>query len=121
MRKLTNKEKQIMDIYWNHGPLFVRELLEFYPEPRPHFNTISTQVRTLEKDGFLDHHTVGGSFQYYPIIEEKEYGKRSIASVVSHYFDNSYISAVSSFVKEEKITVGELKDLIQQIENHQEK
>ncbi len=118
MRKLTNKEKLIMDIYWNHGPLFVRDLLELYPEPRPHFNTISTQVRTLEKDGFLDHHTVAGSFQYYPLIAEEDYGKRSIASVVSKYFDNSYLSAVSAFVKEEKITVDELKDLIQQIENH---
>lgn len=117
MRKLTKKEIQIMEIFWNKGPLFVRELLEFYDEPRPHFNTISTQVRTLEKDGFLDHHAVGGSFQYYPIVEEKEYGKRSIASVVRNYFDNSYLNAVSAFVKEEKISVEDLKDLIKQIEN----
>ena len=36
-----------MDLYWQHGPMFVRELLEHYAEPRPHFNTLSTMVRIL--------------------------------------------------------------------------
>jgi predicted transcriptional regulator len=47
MKRLTNKEKEIMDLYWQHGPMFVRELLEHYAEPRPHFNTLSTMVRIL--------------------------------------------------------------------------
>ena len=55
MKKLTNKEKEIMDLYWTHGPMFVKELLEYYDEPRPHFNTLSTMVRILEKEGYLDH------------------------------------------------------------------
>jgi hypothetical protein len=37
--------------------------------------------------------------------------------VIQNYFNNSYLSAVSSFVKEEKISVEELKELIKQIEN----
>lgn len=41
--------------------------------------------------------------------------------VISSYFNNSYISAVSTLVKEEKITVEELKELIEQIENGQNK
>ena len=53
MKKLTNKEKEIMDLYWQHGPMFVKELLEYYDEPRPHFNTLSTMVRILEKEGYL--------------------------------------------------------------------
>ena len=42
MKRLTNREKEIMDLYWQHGPMFVRELLEHYAEPRPHFNTLVT-------------------------------------------------------------------------------
>ncbi len=42
MKKLTNKEKEIMDLYWQHGPMFVRELQEHYADPKPHFNTLST-------------------------------------------------------------------------------
>ena len=98
-----------MDLYWAHGPMFVKELLEYYDEPRPHFNTLSTMVRILEKEGFLDH-------QYFPLITEAEYGRKSIAGVIKNYFNDSYLSAVSSFVKEEKISVDELRELIQQIE-----
>ena len=98
MKRLTTKEKEIMELYWQHGPLFVKELLEYYDEPRPHFNTLSTTVRILEKKGFLDHKQFGTSYQ-------------------KNYFDDSYLSAVSCFVKEEKISVEELKELIEQIEN----
>ena len=46
---LTEKEEEIMKRLWEHGPLFVREIVELYPEPRPHFNTVATTVRILEQ------------------------------------------------------------------------
>ncbi len=105
-----------MDLFWKNGPMFVRELVALYPDPKPHFNTVSTQVRILEGNGFLEHEAIGNSFRYKATITEKEYGKRSIAGVIKNFFDNSYLSAVSAFVKEDKISVEELKDLIDQIE-----
>ncbi len=116
MKRLTKKEKQIMDFFWAKGPMFVRELLALYPDPKPHVNTVSTQVRILESRGYLRHEAFGNSFRYLPTMTEKEYGKSSIAGVIKNYFNDSYLSAVSAFVKEEKISVDELKDLIDQIE-----
>ncbi|MBQ8487118.1 MAG: BlaI/MecI/CopY family transcriptional regulator [Prevotella sp.] len=116
MKRLTTKEKEIMDLYWQHGPMFVKELLEFYDEPRPHFNTLSTTVRILEKKGFLGHKQFGTSYQYFPAVSEQEYGRSSLTGIIKDYFDDSYLSAVSSFVKEEKISVDELKLLIETIE-----
>lgn len=40
MKRLTVKEEEIMRIFWEHGPMFVRELLSFYDEPKPHYNTV---------------------------------------------------------------------------------
>ena len=117
MTRLTTKEREIMELYWQHGPLFVKELLEYYAEPRPHFNTLSTTVRILEKKGFLGHKQYGTSYQYYPLVSEKEYGHSSLGGIIRDYFNDSYPSAVSAFVKEEKISVDELKELIDRIEN----
>lgn len=116
MKKLTNKEREIMDLYWKHGPMFIRELLEHYDEPQPHFNTLSTMVRKLEKEGFLSHKQYGSTFQYFANITEKDYAKDSIFSLVDNYMDNSYQSLVSAFVSEDKISVNELRDIIDQIE-----
>lgn len=116
MKKLTNKEKEIMDLYWQHGPMFVRELQEHYADPKPHFNTLSTLVRLLEKNGFLSHRQFGNTYQYYPVVSENEYGRSSMAGIIRNYFGNSYLSAVSSFVKEEKVSVDELRELLEKIE-----
>lgn len=45
MKGLTAKEEEVMGYFWEKGPLFVKQLLEFYEAPRPHFNTLSTIVR----------------------------------------------------------------------------
>ena len=44
--KLTEKEARIMSLLWEHGPMFVREMLTHYDEPRPHFNTVSKTKAT---------------------------------------------------------------------------
>ena len=116
MKKLTRKEEEIMNLFWDKGAMFVKELLELYEEPKPHFNTLSTMVRTLEANGFLDHKAYGNSHQYFPVVTREEYAGCSFMGIISSYFNNSYLSAVSTLVKEEKITVDELKELIEQIE-----
>ena len=117
MKKLTKKEEEIMNLFWDKGAMFVKELLEYYDEPKPHFNTLSTMVRTLEANGYLSHKAYGNSYQYYPIVTREEYAGSSFKGIISSYFNNSYLSAVSALVKEEKITIEELKGLIEQIEN----
>ena len=116
MRRLTNKEEIIMNHFWERGALFIRELRELYPEPQPHFSTLSTQVRTLQEDGFIDHKAYGPTYQYFAKVSREEYKQLSLIGLIDKYFDNSYINAVSALVKEEKISVEELKELIGLIE-----
>ena len=116
MKRLTKKEEVIMNYFWDKGPLFVRELREFYPEPRPHFSTLSTQVRTLQDEGFIGHKSYGPTYQYYAKVTREEYKRGSLTGLIDKYFNNSYVNAVSALVKEEKISVQELKELIELIE-----
>ncbi len=116
MKGLTVKEEELMGYFWEKGPLFVKEMLAFYEEPKPHFNTLSTIVRGLEDKGFLAHHTFGNTCQYYPVVSEEDFRKGTLRNVISKYFNNSYLSAVSSLVKEEDISLDELKQLIQEVE-----
>ena len=69
----------------------------------------------------MSHKAYGNSYLYYPVVTREDYAGRTFKSVISSYFNNSYLSAVSTLVKEEKITVEELKELIEQIENGQNK
>lgn len=116
MKRLTRKEEEIMDLFWENGPMFVRELRERYADPKPHFNTLSTIVRILESEGFLGHSVWGNSFQYNPLITKDQYHRGSVANLVDKYFGNSYRAMVSSLVEEEKLSLEDLKEVIDQIE-----
>lgn len=117
MAKLTRKEEEVMGFFWEKGPLFVKEMLEFYQEPRPHFNTVSTVVRGLEEKGYVGHRAFGGTYQYYALLSQDDFKKKTLKSIISKYFNNSYLGVVSSLVKEEEISLDELKELIREVEN----
>ena len=117
MKRLTKKEEEIMNLFWDRGELFVRELRDMYPDPKPHINTLSTQVRLLELEGYLAHKDYGATYQYYPLIRREEYHKEKLDNVVLRYFGKSYMRAISSLVSDEKISVNDLKELIEQIES----
>ena len=116
MKRLTAKEEEIMGYFCEKGPLFVKQLLEYYEEPKPHFNTLSTIVRGLEDKGFLSHNTFGNTYQYYAAVSETEYSKGTLKNVIAKYFNNSYLGVVSSLIKEEDISVDELRKLLDEVE-----
>ncbi len=118
---LTAKEEQAMNIFWEKGPQFVKDMLAFYEDPKPHFNTLSTVVRTLEEKGYVAHKSFGTSYQYYAAITSDEYHKNTLASVISRYFKGSYLNAISALVKEENVSIDELKQLIDQVEKSNSK
>lgn len=117
MKRLTAKEEEIMRMFWEHGPMFVRELLAFYDEPKPHYNTVSTLVRGLEEKGFVGYKAYGNTYQYYAAVTEKAYKRSALNEVVAQYYDNSFVNVVSSFIEEECMPLEELKALIARIES----
>lgn len=119
--QLTDKEEELMRLLWEHGPMFVSNLLELYPEPKPHFNTVSTVIRRLEAKGFVAHNERSGSFQYYPVAKMETFRSRSLGRIIKSYFKGSYYGAVSTLVAEEKITADELRELLDLVEQKSKK
>ena len=109
MRRLTKKERVIMDHFWKQGPMFVRDLLNLYPEPHPTFNTLASQVRTLEKDGFLRRELFGNSYRYAPLLSEQEYGRRTLSGTVEGASDpQTFIPRLVQFYREGRFPVDKL-------------
>ncbi len=114
---ITEKEMAIMKMLWDEGPLFVREMLARYPDPKPHVNTVSTTVRILEEKGYISHEAIGASYRYFAVAPREQFRDRSLKELVANFFNNSYKSAVSALVAEEKISVDELREIIRLVES----
>lgn len=113
---ITEKEMEVMKMLWDEGPLFVREMLARYADPKPHFNTVSTTVRILEEKGYIAHEVVGSSHRYYAVACKEQFRDRSFKELVANFFNNSYKSAISALVEDEKISVDELREIIRLVE-----
>ena len=71
MRSLTQKEKEIMEILWEGGPMVIREMLEHYDAPKPHYNTVATLVKLLVEKGFVEYDVVGNIYLYRAKVSRK--------------------------------------------------
>lgn len=121
MKELTPKEEEIMQFFWKEGALFVKDLVEKYPDPKPHFNTLSTYVRALEEKGFLSHESFGTTYRYFTVISNEEYNNRTLKNIIAKHFNNSYLNVVNTFIKNEKISVDEIRRLLDEVEKNSSK
>ena len=92
-------------------------MVDLYPDPKPHFNTVATTIRILESKGYVGHEVFGGSHRFRAIADRSEFRSKSLGEVIKNFFGNSYKVAISSLIEEEKISVDEVKEILELIES----
>lgn len=121
LKELTRAEKQIMQVLWDIGKGFVKDIVEQLPEPKPAYNTVSTIVRILETKGFVDHKAYGKTHEYFPLVSKEEYLRFTMNDVVDNYFDGSFSKLVSFFVRDKNIGLRELDGILKEMEKANDK
>jgi len=116
MKQLTKAEEEIMHVLWKLKKANVKQIIEEFPTPKPAYNTVSTIVRILESKGFVDYQKKGKGHIYYPLLEKHEYSNQSINKLVDNYFQGSFKSMVSFFVKQNDINLNELESVLKEID-----
>ncbi len=121
MKELTKAEEQVMQLLWQQEKAFVKDIIEEMPDPKPAYNTVSTIIRILEKKGFVGHNAYGKTHEYFPLISKKEYTKKFMKNFMRNYFSGSFQEMVSFFAKEDKMSLTELDELMEDVKRDLEK
>jgi len=116
-KSLTKAEEQVMHVLWKLGKGFLKDIIEFTPEPKPHPNTIATVLKILVEKGFVEYSVHGRNNLYKPMIGRTEYGKKSANQLLKGYFEGSPARLVSHFISDHKLSEAELEQLLQQIQS----
>jgi predicted transcriptional regulator len=117
MKKLTDKELEIMEVLWENGPLSTRDIIFHLPDTTAHFNTIATYVRRLEQHGMIDHEELSPRFyRYHAAVTREQYISYVNKESVERFFDGSYMDFISRLVKRHEVSIDELKELIRVVE-----
>ena len=117
MKQLTKAEEEVMQVLWELKSANVASMISKLPEPKPAYNTVSTIVRILESKGFVDHEQEGRGHLYFPLVKKSEYSHQSINKLVDGYFQGSFKSMVSFFMKKKDISLSELESILKDIKN----
>lgn len=121
MKELTKAEEEIMQILWRIEKGFIKDVLDELPEPKPAYNTVSTIVRILERKGFVGYKAYGKTHEYFPLISKDIYTRQLMKGLVRNYFSNSFQKMVSFFTDSSKLSLKELEELREMMNDEIEK
>ena len=118
-KELTKAEEQIMHAIWQVDKGFAKDILEQLPEPKPAYNTVLTVIRVLVQKGFVKYTTYGKSNEYYATITKDAYSLQKLQTLKQNYFNNSNAQLLSFFMKENKMDLDDLNDIMDIIKNEE--
>ena len=78
-------------------------------------NTVSTIVRILETKKFVAHEKHGKGYKYHPIVKKETYSNQSLHKLLNGYFNGSFNSMVSFFVKKNDMNLEDLETILKEI------
>jgi len=113
-KQLTKAEEQIMQVLWELKEANVKQIIEQINDPKPAYNTVSTIIRILETKEFVSHKPQGRGYVYFPLIQKSEYSNQSLHKLMNGYFEGSFKSMVSFFMKENKMDITELEEILKE-------
>lgn len=117
-KQLTRAEEEIMQALWSIDKGFIKDVVDAMPDPKPHYNTVSTLLKILVDKGFVTFETFGKANRYTPAIRKDAYSHSTMKQFVRKYFGGSYADLCSFFVKEKDLSVSELEQLLTQLKEN---
>lgn len=114
--QLSKTEEQIMELIWKSEKVFLKEIMDSYPEPKPATTTIATLLKRMQDKGFVGYTLFGNSRQYYPLVKKVDYFSKHVNGIIKNYFGNSALQFASFFTTTSNLTTSELEDLKKIIE-----
>lgn len=115
IQTLTKAEEQIMQYLWRLEKAFLKDILELFPEPKPHTNTVSTILKVLKEKEFVDYTICGRQHEYFALVSKEQYSGKTMKSLVKNYFKGSYKNAVSFLVEKNEMSVEDLEMLLNEL------
>ncbi|WP_170144248.1 BlaI/MecI/CopY family transcriptional regulator [Epilithonimonas arachidiradicis] len=112
LQTLTPSEEEVMQIIWKEGQIYFRDLMNIFPEPKPHQNTVSTFLKILVEKHYLNVEKQGRIYLYRPAVEFVDYRKFVLKRFLENYFNNSGGELFNILLDEELITAGDFENSI---------
>jgi predicted transcriptional regulator len=94
---LSRRERQIMDILYRRGRATAADVMQELSGD-PHYSTVRTQLRVLERKGHVRHEEEGLRYVYLPAVPRHMARRSALRHLVDTFFDGSTEKAVTALL-----------------------
>jgi predicted transcriptional regulator len=114
--QLSRRERQIMDVIYQHGKVTAAEVLAELPDP-PGYSAVRAMLRLLEEKGHIRHEQDGPRYVYLPTVNRDKARRNAMRHLVRTFFDGSTEDAVAALLQNDAdMSEAELERLSQLID-----
>jgi predicted transcriptional regulator len=115
LSKLPPRERQIVDVLYERGPLAVADICDALPVQLSG-SAVRAMLKRLEDKGFVQRSESERGFLYSPLVSDSVAKKSALTDIVRVFFNGSPASAASALLgMSDKLKEDELNELEQMI------
>jgi predicted transcriptional regulator len=107
---LTDREADVMQVLWDHGPSVVAEVRERLNDALA-YTTVLTILRTLESKGYVKHAEEGRVHRYGAVAQRQAARKSALRHLTRKLFDGSAELLLAHMVSDRKLSAQQLQRL----------
>jgi predicted transcriptional regulator len=105
---LTNREADVIQVLWDHGPSLVAEVRDRLADELA-YTTVLTILRTLESKGYVSHQEEGRGHRYFPLVEQQAAQKSALRHLKQKLFQGSAELLFTHLVSDQKLSPEQIK------------
>jgi len=115
LSKLPPRERQIVDILYQNGPLAVADICDALPVQLSG-SAVRAMLKRLEDKGYVQRAESDRGFLYSPVVSDTVAKKSALSEIVRVFFNGSPASAASALLgMSERLKENELDQLEEMI------
>lgn len=100
-----------MKYLWKLERAYMKDIVEEFPEPRPAYTTVATMISRMIKKDYIGFVQRGSVREYYPKVQKSAYFSGHLKEMIGEFFNNSSAQFGSFFAKKSDLSLDELKEL----------
>jgi len=115
---ISPAEWEIMEVFWQRGPMAARDVYAALTKSNMRdIKTVRTLLSRLVEKGALGYDQIGNSYLYRAEYTRDQLICGEVRSVANRVLDGSVSALFASFIREEELTPGEIKQLRKLLED----
>jgi len=96
---LSRRERQIMDILYEHCSSTAAEVRERLPDP-PSYSAVRAALRVLGEKGHINHTREGHHYVFRPVVPRTRARKTATRRLLKTFFNGSTEQAVAALIED---------------------